>query len=128
MMALTRMESARETLDVAGDPERVYLVVLASFAEVGQLKARTADTRRMTGRIDGRPLSAATVSVTVSALPGGRCRVDIDSSARRLLTESNTASRAIARLLDALAANGITTQEGWDRRLPVRPAPPVVGS
>jgi hypothetical protein len=106
-MALTRMESARKTLDVAADAEQVYSVVVASFAEVGKVKARTDNAWRVTGRIQGRSLSTATVTVSVSALPGGRCRLDIDSSAKRPFNEERTATRAIARVLDALAANGI---------------------
>jgi hypothetical protein len=110
VMALARTESAREALDVAVDAERVYPLVVASFAEVGKVKARTDASWRVTGRVEGRSLSAATVTVSVSALPGGRCRLDINSSAQRLLTQQHTATRAIARLLDALAANGVSVR------------------
>ena len=60
----------------------------------------------------GRAFSRATVTVSVSALPDGRTRLDIDSSALRPLNEAHTATRAIARLLDALAAHGIGGRAG----------------
>ena len=110
MVKLTHTESVRETLDVAADPERLFQFVIAAFMEVGTVKDRSDPSWRVTGRIDGHLLAPATVSVSLSALPEGRSRLQIDSLARERFVTQHTATRAAARLLDALAANGVSGQ------------------